>query len=121
MRRLCIHTITNKLWSIEQCIERHAAACAGGITLWRYNLEGRDPAAVGRRARDAGLEIVSLCRGSSGSLSAPRTHRWNPHGERLQAAQQLTSSRLDCGTVSHSGRGRKVAPAATPTPPGLRV
>lgn len=63
MRRLCIHTITNKPWSVEQCIERHAAAGAGGITLWRYNLEGRDPAAVGRQARDAGLEIVSLCRG----------------------------------------------------------
>ena len=31
--------------------------------MWRYNLEGRDPAAVGKQARDAGLKIVSLCRG----------------------------------------------------------
>ena len=35
----------------------------GGITFWRYSLEGRDPAVVGRMAREAGLEITSLCRG----------------------------------------------------------
>jgi sugar phosphate isomerase/epimerase len=61
--RLCIHTITTKPWSTEQCIERYSKAGVGGITYWRYNLEGRDPATVGRQTRDAGLDIVSLCRG----------------------------------------------------------
>ncbi|MBB5038153.1 sugar phosphate isomerase/epimerase family protein [Prosthecobacter dejongeii] len=63
MRRLCIHTITTKPWTTEECISRYAAAGVGGITFWRYNLEGRNPAEVGRQAREAGLDIVSLCRG----------------------------------------------------------
>lgn len=63
MKRLCIHTITTKPWTTEQCIENYARAGVGGITFWRYSLEGRQPADVGRQARDAGLEIVSLCRG----------------------------------------------------------
>ena len=63
MRRLCVHTITNKPWSVEECIQHYSAAGIGGITMWRYNLEGRDIAAVGKQARDAGLDIVSLCRG----------------------------------------------------------
>ncbi len=63
MRRLCIHTVTTKPWSTEDCIRKFASAGAGGITFWRYNLEGRDASAVGRQAREAGLEVTSLCRG----------------------------------------------------------
>lgn len=63
MRRLCIHTITNKPWSVEECIARYSAAGIGGITMWRYNLEGRDIRAVGWQTREAGMKIVSLCRG----------------------------------------------------------
>ena len=63
MRRLCIHTITTKPWSTEECIRKYSAAGVGGITFWRYSLDGRDPATVGRQAREAGLEIASLCRG----------------------------------------------------------
>jgi len=61
--RLAIHTITNKPWSTEECIENYAKAGVGGITFWRYSFEGRDPAVVGRQARDAGLEVVSVARG----------------------------------------------------------
>ena len=63
MNRLCIHTITTKPWTTEQCIERYSQAGVGGITFWRYNLDGRNPATVGQQAREAGLLIVSLCRG----------------------------------------------------------
>jgi sugar phosphate isomerase/epimerase len=63
LSRLCIHTITTKPWPIETAIDRFAAAGAAGITVWRDTLEGRDPKAVGRAARDAGLEVTSLCRG----------------------------------------------------------
>ncbi|HYF36279.1 MAG TPA: sugar phosphate isomerase/epimerase family protein, partial [Prosthecobacter sp.] len=61
--RLCLHTVTTKPWSTEQCIAKFAAGGVSAITFWRYNLEGRDPAAVGRQAREAGLAITSLCRG----------------------------------------------------------
>lgn len=63
MRRLCIHTITNKPWGIEDCILNYPTAGVSGLTIWRYNLEGRDPRIIGAQCRDAGLEIVSLCRG----------------------------------------------------------
>jgi sugar phosphate isomerase/epimerase len=63
MRPLCIHTMTTKPWTTEECIKHYSAAGVAGITFWRYNLEGRDPGAVGRQAREAGLQIVSLCRG----------------------------------------------------------
>ena len=61
--QLAIHTITTKPWSTEECIEKYAAAGVGGITFWRYSFDGRDPAQVGQRARDAGLAVVSVARG----------------------------------------------------------
>ena len=61
--RLCIHTITTKPWSIEEAIDRYAAAGVKGITVWRQWLEGRDIARAGENVRAAGIEVVSLCRG----------------------------------------------------------
>jgi sugar phosphate isomerase/epimerase len=61
--RLCIHTITTRPWSIEEAIQRYAAAGVKGITVWRQWLDGRPVAAVGQQIRAAGLEVVSLCRG----------------------------------------------------------
>jgi sugar phosphate isomerase/epimerase len=63
LKTLALHTITTKPWSTEECIDNYAAAGIGGITFWRYSFDGRDPAAVGRQARDAGLEVVSVARG----------------------------------------------------------
>jgi len=62
-RGLCIHTVTTKPWPIETAIERYARAGIGGITVWRDALTERSAEATGRRIRDAGLEVVSLCRG----------------------------------------------------------
>lgn len=61
--RLCIHTITTRPWPLEIAIDRFAAHGVAGITVWRDALEGRDIKASGRRIRETGLEIVSLCRG----------------------------------------------------------
>jgi sugar phosphate isomerase/epimerase len=61
--RLAIHTITTKPWSLEEAIDRYARSGVAGVTVWRSALEGRDPQAAGRRIREAGLQVVSLCRG----------------------------------------------------------
>jgi sugar phosphate isomerase/epimerase len=61
--RLCIHTITTRPWPLEDAVRHYAAAGVAGITVWREALEGRDPAGAGRMIRDAGLDVVSLCRG----------------------------------------------------------
>lgn len=61
--KLCVHTITTKPWPIETAIDRYAAHGVAGMTVWRDVLAGRDIRAVGQRIRDAGLSVVSLCRG----------------------------------------------------------
>jgi len=61
--RMCLHTITTKPWSIEIAVEQYARAGVHGITIWRDTLEGRDLKKLRRRIKDAGLKIVSLCRG----------------------------------------------------------
>jgi sugar phosphate isomerase/epimerase len=61
--RLCVHTITTKPWDIDTAIEQYARAGVHGITVWRNAFDGRTPEEVGRRARDAGLTPVSVCRG----------------------------------------------------------
>lgn len=63
LKKLCIHTITTKPWSIEESTEAFAAAGVGGITVWRQALEGRNIIQTGDRIRKAGLEVVALCRG----------------------------------------------------------
>ena len=63
MRRLCVHTITTKPLSLEECLREFSKRGVSGITLWRQVLEGRDLGAVARQTRDAGLDVVSLCRG----------------------------------------------------------
>lgn len=63
MNRLCVHTITTKPLSLEQCLAEFPKRGVSGITLWRQALEGRDLNAVKRQTAEAGLEVVSLCRG----------------------------------------------------------
>jgi sugar phosphate isomerase/epimerase len=63
MRRLCVHTITTKPLSLEECLVHFPQRGVSGITIWRQALEGRDLGSVARQTRDAGLEVVSLCRG----------------------------------------------------------
>jgi sugar phosphate isomerase/epimerase len=61
--RLCLHTITTKPWTIEQAIEPYRLAGVKGITVWRQALAGRNVAQTGQHIREAGLSVVSLCRG----------------------------------------------------------
>lgn len=61
--KLCIHTITNKPWSIEEIIDNYSQNGVSGVSVWRNVLENRNPAGVGRKIKDSGLSIVSLVRG----------------------------------------------------------
>lgn len=63
MSRLCVHTITTKPLSLEQCLAAYPTRGIAGITIWRQALEGRDLNAVKRQTAEAGLQVVSLCRG----------------------------------------------------------
>jgi sugar phosphate isomerase/epimerase len=63
MNRICIHTITTKPLSFDQCLDEYSKRGVAGITIWRQSIEGRDLATVRRQTSDAGLDVVSLCRG----------------------------------------------------------
>ena len=63
LSRLCIHTITTKLWNIEEAAKNYAAAGIKGITVWRDALEGRNIKQTGDMLRRHDLSVVSLCRG----------------------------------------------------------
>lgn len=63
LSQLCIHTITNKPWTIEEAAEKFSRAGVAGITVWRDALAGRNIKETGQMLRDSNLQIVSLCRG----------------------------------------------------------
>jgi sugar phosphate isomerase/epimerase len=60
---VCIHSITTKPWSIEECVHHYTKEGFGGISVWRNTLENRNINDTGKLIRDHGLEIISLVRG----------------------------------------------------------
>lgn len=95
LSRFAIHTITNKPWSTEECIDRYARAGFGGITFWRYSFEGRRPADVGRQARDAGLEVVSVARGGFFPATTAKALQ-----QAIEENQRAIDETADCGASS---------------------
>lgn len=63
MEKFCVHTMTTEPWSLDDCARHFPDAGVEGITIWRQHLEGKEPLSTGAMLRDAGLKIVSLCRG----------------------------------------------------------
>ncbi len=63
LNRCCIHTITNKPWTLEEMADRYAAAGVGGVSVWQSTIEGLGPERAARILKSAGLDIVSYVRG----------------------------------------------------------
>jgi len=61
--RFCVHTLTTKPWTIEECIRNYSAADIKGITIWRNVLENKNLREVKKLLDDSNLDVVSLCRG----------------------------------------------------------
>lgn len=61
--RLAIHTITNKPWTLRQCVEAYAAAGIGGVCVWRNVIEPIGVTEAARIIRDIGLRVPALVRG----------------------------------------------------------
>lgn len=61
--RLCMHSITTKPWSIEEMIAGYTKAGIGKVTMWTMHVDPVGPETAGKMLRDAGLEVVSVCRG----------------------------------------------------------
>lgn len=101
--KLCVHTITTKPLPMEQVLELYPKYGIAGITVWRQALEGRDVAKTGKQLRDAGMRIVSLCRGGF-FPAAGEAGRKKAIGENIEAIDEAAALGaplvvLVCGAV----------------------
>jgi sugar phosphate isomerase/epimerase len=63
LSRCAVHTMTNKPWSLRQCVDAYAAAGIRGISVWRNVIEPIGAKEAGRMLRTAGLHVPALVRG----------------------------------------------------------
>ena len=63
MKRLAVHTFTNKPWSLAQCLDAYANAGIAGISIWRNVVEPIGVAQAARLVRASGLQVPALVRG----------------------------------------------------------
>ncbi len=75
LSRLCIHSFTNKPWTLKECCEAYEQAGIPGISVWRNVLEGRSLTESKKILDDSGRTPVSLVRGGffTGKTSAERS------------------------------------------------
>lgn len=60
---LAIHTMTNKPWTLAQCVDEYAGAGIGGISVWRNVIEPIGVAEAARIVRGSRLKVPALVRG----------------------------------------------------------
>src|SRR4051794_23710656 len=63
LSRCAIHTMTNRPWSLQQCVDAYASAGVGGISVWRNVIEAIGAKQAGNIIRASGLKVPSLVRG----------------------------------------------------------
>ena len=63
LSRLAIHTMTNRPWTLQQCIDAYTRAGIGGISVWRNVVEAIGVSEAAKMLRDSPLKVVSLVRG----------------------------------------------------------
>lgn len=63
LSKLCVHTLTNRPWNLEECVKNYAAAGIHGITIWRNVLENQNLQEARKLLDDHRMKVVSLARG----------------------------------------------------------
>lgn len=61
--RLCVHTLTTKPWTLEECVKNYASAGIHGITIWRNVLENQNLQEARKLLDDYEMTVVSIARG----------------------------------------------------------
>lgn len=61
--RIAIHTITNRSWSLGECVEAYSAAGVGAISVWRESFETIGLGEAAKIIKGSGLAVPSLVRG----------------------------------------------------------
>ena len=82
LARAAIHTITNRPWTLEQCVRAYEGAGLGGISVWPESLAEMSIRDAARLLEASPLEVVALVRGGffvhPGRGGAARSHRAQP-------------------------------------------
>ncbi len=63
LSRLCLHTMTNKPWTLDQCLHHYEKYKIGGISIWRNVIENQNLETVKKNIQNSGITPVSLVRG----------------------------------------------------------
>lgn len=63
LSRLCIHTITNKPWSLPEALSAYSRQGIGGVSVWQNAIEPYGPNEAARILADFPLQVVSYVRG----------------------------------------------------------
>jgi len=63
LSRCAIHTMTNKPWTLRQCIDGYREAGIGAMSVWRNVLEPIGAKEAGRMLRAADMRVPALVRG----------------------------------------------------------
>jgi sugar phosphate isomerase/epimerase len=63
LSRCAIHTITNKTWSLPQCLAAYKKAGIAGISVWRQSYVKLGATEAAKMVRDSGLKVPALVRG----------------------------------------------------------
>ncbi len=103
LSRLCIHTITTKPWSLDQCIDNYTAAGIPAITVWRDVLQKHGVKESARLIRESGLRVTSLCRGGffPGATAEDRNKSLDDNRRAIEEAAEIGAPLvvLVCGAV----------------------
>jgi sugar phosphate isomerase/epimerase len=63
LSRLAIHTITNKPWSLKECIEGYTQAGISAISVWRNVVTPIGVSQAAKMLTDAGMQVPAMVRG----------------------------------------------------------
>ena len=61
--QLCIHTITNKPWSLQEALDHYAEKKIGGISVWQDAIKEMGAVKAGDLLGQYSIEVVSYVRG----------------------------------------------------------
>ena len=76
LSRLAIHTITNKPWSLKECIDGYRAAGVSNITVWRNVIEPIGAAEAAKMLSDANMTVPALVRGGFFVAEGASDRQW---------------------------------------------
>ena len=95
LKHLAIHTMTNKPWSLAQCVDGYASAGIGGISVWRNVIE---PIGIAEADRDR-LSI------RFGAITVAREGARAPDYSEDAASAYMKGSELTLGVDLGLGQG----------------